>query len=75
MFRPPPRDNSGLFTKLTYEKVAANGQTCSECGNVGPDDTLSVYTTWRGNRPRQHSGQFCSKLCHDRYHGLAPRKG
>lgn len=62
------------LTKLSCETVEAMGVTCSECGGTARGDTLQVYATVRGRRVRTHNGSFCSKLCHDIFHGLRPRK-
>lgn len=59
---------------LTCERIDADGYHCAECGDPPDDDGMLVqYTTKIGMRARIHDGLFCSKLCHDRYHGLAPK--
>lgn len=63
---------SAGLSVLTVEKIDAMGMHCSECGDTAQGDTLLIYTTRVGNRVRTHNGHFCSKVCHDRYHGLAP---
>jgi len=62
------------LTKLVCESVEAGRDRCSECGDVGPKGMLFIYATERGARRRVHDGTFCSKLCHDRFHGLAPKR-
>lgn len=64
--------SSGLSV-LTSEAVDADGLHCSECGDTGPGDKLLIFCTRIGTRVRMHGGRFCSKVCHDRYHGLAPQ--
>ena len=59
------------FVKLERETIDAYGVTCSEC-DAAPKK-LVVFYTMRGSNRRTHNGQFCSKLCHDRFHGLKPR--
>lgn len=60
---------------LTCEKVDANGYHCAECGDPADSNGhLLAYATVIGNRTRLHDGMFCSKECHDRFHGLAPRR-
>lgn len=56
---------------LTCERVDAEGQRCPECGDRC--DTLLRFSTRIGARVREHGGLFCSKDCHDRWHGLAPQ--
>lgn len=56
---------------LGKEIVQAFGIKCSEC-DAAPDELL-VFYTMRGQHRRTHNGSFCSKLCHDRFHGLKPR--
>jgi hypothetical protein len=59
---------------LTVERVDADGYRCSECGDAGDrNDQLLRYATQIGTRVRVHDGLFCSKACHDRFHGLRPR--
>lgn len=65
-------DMAGI-TELTCEAIDADGQTCSECGDTAPGDKLLIYATKRGTKVRTHNGQFCSKLCHDQFHGLRPK--
>jgi hypothetical protein len=59
---------------LTSERVDAAGYHCAEC-NESPDDhgMLLQYATQIGARVRTHDGLFCSKDCHDRWHGLQPK--
>lgn len=59
--------------ELICEAIDADGSLCPECGDVGPNDKLFVYSTKRGARVRPHDGAFCSRLCHDQWHGLSPR--
>ena len=60
---------------LTCERVDADGYHCSECGDPADDNgKLIRYATRIGNRVREHDGLFCSKECHDRFHGLMPRR-
>jgi hypothetical protein len=61
------------LTVLECEAVDADWQVCPECGDVGPNDTLLRFTTVRCNgagKHRKHAGLFCSKQCHDIWHGL-----
>jgi hypothetical protein len=57
---------------LGKEVVEPMGMKCSEC--QGTPDELLVFYTMRGSQRRTHNGAFCTKLCHDRFHGLKPRK-
>ena len=59
-----------LWTTLETESVDAEGRVCSECHDTAPNDKLIVYYTLLGLKHRQHDGLFCSKVCHDVYHGL-----
>lgn len=65
-------DTTGI-TELVCEAIDADGQRCSECGDTAPGDKVLIYATLRGTNRRTHNGQFCSKACHDRFHGLAPK--
>lgn len=62
------------LTELLTQAIDAEGKTCPECHDVAPHDQLFVFSTRHGARVRVHDGAFCSKLCHDIYHGLAPRR-
>jgi hypothetical protein len=62
--------NDHLVT-LHRETIDAMGVTCSECDAA--TKKLFVYYTMRGSKRRTHNGQFCSKGCHDVFHGLKPR--
>lgn len=62
------------LTTLTVETIDAMGMICSHCGNVAAGNKLKIYATVRGARSRTHNGEFCSKLCHDIFHGLKPAK-
>ena len=62
--------NDHLVT-LQHETIDAMGVTCSECGKAAKK--LLVFYTMRGSNRRTHNGQFCSKRCHDIFHGLKPR--
>jgi hypothetical protein len=65
--------STGL-TVLTAERVDADGYHCSECGDPADrNGKLLRYCTQIGARSRPHDGLFCSKGCHDRFHGLAPK--
>lgn len=58
-------------TELESESVDAEGCHCPECGETGHNDTLlQFYTVRRGVNRREHAGLFCSKQCHDVWHGL-----
>lgn len=56
---------------LTVERVETDDR-CSECCEHG-GGVLLRYATRIGTRVREHDGLFCSKACHDRFHGLMPR--
>ena len=58
------------FYELICEAIDADGQRCSECGETAPGDKVLIYATVRGGRRRTHNGQFCSRVCHDRFNGL-----
>lgn len=59
---------------LTCERVDAGGYHCAECGDPADDNGhLLRFATQIGRRVREHDGIFCSKDCHDRYHGLKPK--
>lgn len=66
-------DATGI-TELTVEAIDADGMRCSECGDTAPGEKVLIYTTRRGRNVRTHNGQFCSKLCHDIFHGLHARR-
>lgn len=68
MKRPTPQDH---LVTLHEETIDAMGVTCSEC-EAAPKQLL-VFYTMRGPNRRTHNGQFCSKRCHDIFHGLKPR--
>lgn len=60
---------------LTVQRVDADGYHCAECGDPADrNGQLLQYATQIGARSRVHDGLFCSKDCHDHYHGLKPRK-
>lgn len=68
------REAIGAFYKLECEAVEPDFATrCSECGDTGPAGRLFKYSTVRGARSRPHDGLFCSRECHDRWHGLMKR--
>jgi hypothetical protein len=67
-------ERSDHLTELVSEAVDANGVRCSECGDTAPGNKLLIYATVRGAKRRTHNGAFCSKFCHDVFHGLMPRK-
>lgn len=59
---------------LVCESIDADGQHCAECGDEADrKGQLLQYATQIGARVRVHDGLFCTKDCHDRWHGLAPR--
>lgn len=58
---------------IECETIEAGNLRCVECGDLGPNDKLFVYSTVRGRRARVHDGAFCSLSCHDVYNGLKPR--
>lgn len=60
---------------LTCERVETS-QSCSECREAGGESggMLLRFATRIGARERVHDGLFCSKGCHDWYHGLRPRR-
>jgi len=59
---------------LTTERVDADGTRCAECLDPADrDGMLLQFATKIGARSRIHDGLFCSKDCHDRYHGLKPK--
>lgn len=60
--------------ELRCETIDADGQVCLECHEVGPKDHLFVFSTVRGGKVRAHDGIFCSQQCHDRWHGVAPKR-
>jgi hypothetical protein len=68
-----PIERTDHLTELQYETVDADGVRCSECGGVAKHNKLLIYATVRGTKRRTHNGSFCSKLCHDIFHGLKPR--
>jgi hypothetical protein len=55
---------------LETEAIDAGNARCPECGDVGPNDKLFIYSSVRGRRQRVHEGAFCSLSCHDVYYGL-----
>ena len=61
-----------LYT-LETELIEAGNMTCLECHDTLAGDKLIVFYSVRGTRVREHKGAFCSKDCHDRYHGLKSR--
>ena len=58
---------------LTCERAEPEGYRCSECGERDSRTPLFKYATQIGRRMREHDGLFCSKDCHDRFHGLRRR--
>ena len=62
------------LTELACETIDAEGHHCWECHDTAPGDRLLAFFTQRGAKARQHDGLFCSKDCHDRYHGLKPKR-
>lgn len=69
-----PIERTDHLTELVCEAVDASGDRCSECHDVAAGGKLLKYSTVRGARVRAHDGLFCSKVCHDMFHGLAPRR-
>jgi hypothetical protein len=67
-------EKSDHLTELVCEAIDAMGDRCSECGETAAGGQLLIYTTVRGTSGRIHNGAFCSKFCHDWFHGLKPRK-
>ena len=67
---PLDRDDHAIV--LCKEVIEPMGIKCSEC--EGSPSELYVFYTMRGSRRRTHNGAFCSKKCHDIFHGLKPRK-
>jgi hypothetical protein len=61
------------LTELVVETIDAEGKHCAECHDTAQGDKLFVYYTRLGSRQRRHDGLFCSKDCHDIYHGLKAR--
>jgi hypothetical protein len=68
------------FARTTLVRVLvhlpASGQTCSWCGSVRTSRRGRTFLYRYGTapdavRPRihWHDGAFCSKPCHDAYHG------
>ncbi len=70
----PAIDRTDHLYELVTETIDANGKACPECHDTAPGDKLLVFFTVRGQRSRQHRGAFCSRECHDIYHGLKPRR-
>jgi hypothetical protein len=67
-----PIDRTDHETRLGIVPVErAPGDRCTEC-HKRPAVLLRFYTGM-GAKRRDHEGMFCSKLCHDVFHGLAPR--
>ncbi len=69
----PAIERTDHLYELVAETVEAGGRTCLECHDTGPGDKLFTFYSVRGARWREHKGEFCSKDCHDRWYGLAPR--
>jgi hypothetical protein len=69
-------ENTDHLTELVCETIDCPkwANRCSECGDTAPGDQLLIYITVRGAHRRVHNGAFCSKFCHDWFHGLKPRK-
>lgn len=65
-------DIDTLTTTLICEPVDAEGHRCAECGDK-PETLLRFFTTRGNSYRREHDGLFCSKDCHDRWHGLKAR--
>jgi hypothetical protein len=60
-------------TTLTRQTVPADGETCAWCGGVRPNARLYAFVTEHdGGRKAAHRGRFCSRSCHDAYHGTPP---
>lgn len=69
-----PIDLSDRYiTELVCEPIEAGNRLCPECHDTAAHNTLYVFSTRRGFRLREHDGAFCSKDCHDVYHGLKLR--
>lgn len=67
-----PQIETGVgIVRLERETIDAMGVRCSEC-DAAPKQLL-VFYTMRGSNRRTHNGSFCSKMCHDTFHGLRPR--
>jgi len=61
-------------SELTCAAVDADGAHCAECGDEADSrGRLLIFATRIGARIRVHDGMFCSKDCHDRWHGLKPK--
>lgn len=61
------------LTELVCEAIEAGNMRCPECHDTAHGDRLFVFSTRRGVHLREHGGAFCSKQCHDIYHGLSRR--
>jgi hypothetical protein len=59
-------------TELVFETIDAMGDHCSQCDKTAKGNKLLVFATVNGARQRTHNGAFCSKRCHDIFHGLKP---
>lgn len=58
-------------SELTCAAVDAEGSRCAECGDEADSQgRLLIFATRIGARIRVHEGMFCSRDCHDRWHGL-----
>lgn len=60
-----------LPSRYTVVGVVGLPPGCDECGNFNANGGLFRYGTERDDRagPNWHKGLFCSKSCHDAYHG------
>lgn len=56
-----------------HRRTLQTGQGCAWCGQSGHNRNglcLYIYRTESdGGRMSEHKGLFCSKSCHDAYHG------
>ncbi len=69
-----PIDRSDHLYELHCEAIDADNHHCWECHDVAAGNRLFQFFSVRGKRSRQHDGMFCSKDCHDIYHGLKSRE-
>ena len=62
-----PFARTELHRSIVY---VAKSVTCDWCGNQRRNASLFRYSTESdGGRKFEHRGLFCSKPCHDAYHG------
>jgi hypothetical protein len=78
LFWPIARDpapSSSAMSKAVFlvEGVDAGGYGCFECGSTADDGYLLRFSTRSGAEVHEDGGLFCSKNCHDWWHGLRPR--